>query len=63
MDELQRLLNIEAQLSNLRDEVVELIKQKRGSTPPPCWGEDDCSTEFLSRCPWRVDCGDKQNEL
>jgi hypothetical protein len=29
----------------------------RGPNPPPCYGEDDCSTEFLSRCPWRMTCG------
>ena len=63
MDEIQKLLDIEAQLGNLKLEIVELIKQKRGSTPPPCWGQDDCSSEFLIRCPWRVDCGDQPNNL
>ncbi len=62
MDEIQKLLNIEAQLGNLRLEVVEIIKQKRGSTPPPCWGQDDCSTEVLGRCPWRVDCGEQPSK-
>jgi len=35
----------------------EKIKNLRGSNPPPCWGEDDCSTLMLSRCPWSIDCG------
>jgi hypothetical protein len=34
------------------------IKEKRGTVPMPCWGEDDCSTLMLSKCPWRIDCGD-----
>ncbi len=24
---------------------------------PPCYGEDDCSTNILSMCPWRMTCG------
>lgn len=33
------------------------IKQLRGTISPPCWGDDDCSTQMLSSCPWSIDCG------
>lgn len=64
--ELQKLLDEEARLSNIayqNNTTVDLslihnkIKEMRGNNPPPCWGDDDCSTEFLMRCPWRIDCG------
>ena len=54
---LQELLDESARLGNAKYLVDEEIKKRRGNTPPPCWGEDDCSTEILSRCPWRIDCG------
>lgn len=25
---------------------------------PVCFGQDDCSTYMLSRCPWSKECGD-----
>lgn len=56
-DKIQELLDKEAKLSNERYEVINQIKQLRGDTPPVCFGEDDCSTSILSRCPWRMDCG------
>lgn len=56
-DKIQELLDKEAKLSNERYEVIKQIKQLRGDTPPVCFGEDDCSTSILSRCPWRMDCG------
>lgn len=66
MTSLQDLLNQEAQLSNqghghsdFRKIVLEEIKRRRGTDAPPCWGHDDCSTNILMRCPWRIDCGDE----
>jgi len=64
--EIQQLLDESARLQNEayeQDKVVDVshyytkIKELRGNNPPPCWGDDDCSTEFLMRCPWRIDCG------
>ena len=63
MTVIQQLLDKEAELSNrgqdndFRWMVHAEIKQLRGNLPPACWGEDDCSTEILMRCPWRIDCG------
>jgi hypothetical protein len=63
MSRIQELLDKEAQLSNngqdndFRKIVLIEIKQLRGNEPPACWGEDDCSTNMLMRCPWRIDCG------
>ena len=61
---LQDLLNQEAALSNQgkgssdeRMQIHTLIRLKRGSVQPVCFGHDDCSTLMLSRCPWRMDCG------
>ena len=63
MTEIQKLLDLEANLSNTgkkdsdeyRKAHIE-IKRLRGDVPPHCWGEDDCSTMILVRCPWRIDC-------
>jgi len=62
---LQDLLNQEAYLSyegNGRSEereqlhtAIRLMRDEKYR--PPCFGEDDCSTSMLSRCPWRIDCG------
>lgn len=66
MTEIQKLLDESARLQNeayYTNKVVDVthihnkIKELRGNTPMPCWGDDDCSTEFLSKCPWRIDCG------
>jgi hypothetical protein len=62
---VQELLNEEAKMSNkgmdknhpFRKIILEEIKQRRGTVPPACYGEDDCSTNILSMCPWRTDCG------
>jgi hypothetical protein len=61
---LQDLLDKEAELDNsghsdseFRIIILEEIKAKRGEEPPFCWGWDDCSSEMLIRCPWRIDCG------
>jgi hypothetical protein len=63
MTEIQQLLNREALLSNTghgdsieRQELHTMIRLMR-TDQPPCFGEDDCSTVMLSRCPWRMDCG------
>lgn len=65
MKTTQELLNEEAQLSNTgrgdseeRMKLHTLIRLKRGSEQPVCFGEDDCSTNMLSMCPWRIDCGE-----
>lgn len=63
--ELQTLLNEEARLCNTghgdskeRAELHTLIRLIRSDSPEPsCFGEDDCSTMVLARCPWRMDCG------
>jgi hypothetical protein len=62
---LQNLLDEEATLSNEgkgdsleRKQILMIIRLTRDeANRPPCFGEDDCSTEILSRCPWRMDCG------
>jgi hypothetical protein len=62
---LQDLLDEEAELSNTgqgdseqRQHLLTIIRLKRSEFPQPhCFGEDDCSTLVLSRCPWRMDCG------
>ena len=54
--ELQQLLDKEANLANRRVLIHKQIKVMRGDEPPRCWGMDDCSTEIMSRCPWRIDC-------
>ena len=64
--DLQDLLDKDAQLSNsgvershpFRKIVREEIVMRRGSNKPICHGEDDCSTNLLMRCPWRIDCGE-----
>lgn len=63
--DLQTLLNQEALLSNTgqglseaRQKIHTLIRLMRDETHRPgCFGDDDCSTLMLSRCPWRMDCG------
>lgn len=64
---IQDLLDEEARLGNAgkteeQKGVHVLIKLRRGHLSPPCWGEDDCSTNMLMRCPWRIDCGSKLEE-
>jgi len=62
VDVMQTLLNAEAELGNTRAMIVRQIIDIRGSIPPHCYGEDDCSTQALSTCPWRMDCGDKNED-
>lgn len=65
MTSIQDLLDEEAELANNgkansteRKEILALIRLKRDeSNRPYCFGEDDCSTNILSMCPWRNDCG------
>ena len=65
MSELQKLLDREAELSNTgqgdseeRKKIHTLIRLMRNETQQPdCFGDDDCSTNILSQCPWRIDCG------
>ena len=63
MTEIQTLLNKEAELSNRRYYILQQIKAMRGDIPPHCWGLDDCSTQTLSQCPWRTDCGAHESQL
>lgn len=66
MSTLQELLNQEAQLSNdgqgdsqeRKDILKEIRVLRKGLHQPLCFGQDDCSTSLLSRCPWRMDCGE-----
>lgn len=65
MNSIQDLLNEECKMSNngmgkehpFRKIILEEIRQRRGNAQPACFGEDDCSTNMLSQCPWRMDCG------
>lgn len=62
---IQKLLNEEAILGyrgnkktmDERKAIHVLIKLARDN-PPPCWGQDDCSSHELASCPWRIDCWD-----
>lgn len=68
MSKIQQLLDKEARLSNAGNknaarEVHTVIVLMRGHVSPSCWGEDDCSTAVLTRCPWRIDCGNKLEEI
>lgn len=56
MSEIQELLDKEANLGNRRILIHKQIKTARNPEPPICWGIDDCSTNILSKCPWRIDC-------
>ena len=56
MSNIQDLLNKEANLANRRILIHKQIKAARGEDPPICWGIDDCSTQIMSTCPWRIDC-------
>jgi len=56
MSATQELLDKEANLANRRSMIHKQIKILRGETPPRCWGMDDCSTQMLITCPWRIDC-------
>ncbi len=64
MTSLQDLLDQEAYLSyegsgrdEERNQLHTAIRLMREQPAPVCFGEDDCSTSILSRCPWRIDCG------
>ena len=64
MASIQELLDQEARMANegqgdseFRQIILEEIKVRRGPAAPICFGEDDCSTNMLMRCPWRNDCG------
>lgn len=64
MDNMQDLLDQEARAGNTgnieeQDKIRVIIKLKRGSDAPFCWGHDDCSIGTLVCCPWRIDCTTK----
>lgn len=64
---IQDLLDEEANLKNSGQDaeyVINIIRERRGNQAPICFGLDDCSTDFLIRCPWRMDCGviEEKNE-
>ena len=70
---LQVLLNAEAQLGNvmynhtlvpaIRAELTDTQKMLHRQIEcllgpaPACYGQDDCSANILSKCPWRMTCG------
>lgn len=54
---IQDLLDDEARLSNELLAVRTMIRQRRLPQAPSCFGLDDCSTQALSTCPYRMDCG------
>lgn len=66
MTHLQNLLDQEARLSNEgkrdseeRQQILTAIRLMRDERyRPACFGEDDCSTMMLVRCPWRNECGE-----
>jgi hypothetical protein len=67
MSTIQDLLNKEAKLANSghdktspeRKEIHIVIRKLRDKLYMPlCFGQDDCSTQLLSTCPWRFDCGE-----
>ncbi len=62
MTPIQALLDKEASLANRRSLVHKQIVVLRGTEPPVCWGNDDCSTQILSTCPWRIDCDGHEAE-
>lgn len=62
MSEIQVLLDKEANLANRRSLVHKQIVVLRGEEPPACWGNDDCSTNIMSQCPWRIDCDGHEAE-
>ena len=65
MSHMQDLLDQEARLANEgkadsieRQKILTAIRLMRDeSLRPSCFGEDDCSTLMLIRCPWRNECG------
>jgi hypothetical protein len=63
MNQIQVLLDKEAELGNRRYYILQQIKAQRGTQAPPCWGMDDCSTLMLSQCPWRIDCGEHESQV
>jgi hypothetical protein len=63
MSEIQTLLDKEANLANRRSMVLKQIKVLRGEEPPICWGNDDCSTNVMLQCPWRIDCDSHEAEM
>lgn len=44
------------ELTTVRATIHRQIECLRGPAPD-CYGEDDCSTNILSMCPWRMTCG------
>ena len=59
---IQVLLDTQAELANQKFQVEKEIRKLRGVVPPECFGMDDCSSMFLSVCPWRFDCGVYKND-
>lgn len=64
MSLIQALLDAEAAICNsmcdlgrTRALLQAQIADLRGEQKPICFGNDDCSTQCLSTCAWRNDCG------
>jgi len=64
-NQIQEWLDKSAYLSNnglqdteeYRNLIFSILLHRDDRHRPPCFGQDDCSTLMLSRCPWRIDCG------
>lgn len=54
---IQDLLDEEARLGNELIALRAKIRQRRLPEAPSCFGLDDCSTQALSTCAHRMDCG------
>lgn len=65
MSTIQELLDEDAKICNTispddpkRKEIHKVIRvMRKGLHQPLCFGQDDCSTNMLSKCAWRMDCG------
>ena len=62
MSELSDLVHEYNRKSNELFVLKEQIVKLRGTEPPCCFGEDDCSSNALAECPWSMDCGPTSDE-
>ena len=59
---IQDILDTATRLANAKEkeaaeDLYKVIRIMRGPLEPWCFGQDDCSTYTLVRCPWNFDCG------
>jgi hypothetical protein len=60
MDKVLNLQTLVFQYNIKENELYTIkhqIEKLRGTRPPSCFGNDDCSSQSLSTCPWSMDCG------